>query len=76
VLRFRDVLSQISDPDPRIFLSRIPDLGSYILKGGSISKPQIYTYSRYWIAVNNLVRAMEAPLTRTTNADFAHHYGI
>jgi hypothetical protein len=40
-----------------------------------VCRPQIYTYSRYWIAVNNLVRAM-VPLTRVTNADFAHHYEL
>jgi hypothetical protein len=35
--------------------------------------PQIYTYSRYWIAVNSLV---EGSLTRATNAGFAHCYEL
>jgi hypothetical protein len=35
VLRIRDVLSRIPDPDPSICLSRIPDLESRISDPGS-----------------------------------------
>jgi hypothetical protein len=40
-------------------------------KKKTIISPRIYTYSRYWIAVNSLVRAMEGSLN-----DFAHRYEV
>jgi hypothetical protein len=34
------------------------------------TQPQIYTYSRYWIAVNSLVRAMEGSLDKGDKCRF------
>jgi hypothetical protein len=36
----------------------------------SMDEPQIYTYSRYWIAVNNLVRAVEGSLDKGDKCRF------
>jgi hypothetical protein len=46
------------------FTMRAAELYGLATEAGVQVCPQIYTYSRYWIAVNNLVRAMEGSLDK------------